>query len=838
MATEVVATRRRIIRRPRLTTMLDESSARVRLLVAPAGYGKTTLAREWLGEPERRDVWYRGGPASADVAAVAVGISEAVGAIVPDAGKRMRERLRATGHPEEDVDILAELFAEDVQMWPGKAWLAFDDYQFAMESAASERFVDLLTQTTPIQILITSRTRPTWTTARRILYGEIQEIDRRALAMDKAEARQLVGQDEQDLGAFLERARGWPAVIGLVGLTASRPDVTEAVPGTLYDYFAQELYDSLPRAHRQGLGELSFASRFDRRLAEQIVGKKAQRILESGLRAGAINRSEWDSFDFHPLFADFLRERVFDSFASRQDVASKVGNLLLASKRWDDAVAMACEFGLPDLLVATIESSLYVLLDSGRLATVARWLEAGATLHPNSPVLDLAEAELAFRTGEYRRAERMAERAARKLGDEHPLASRAYANAGQSALLASREEASIAYFRSAKKTASSTRDTREALVGLYSAMSELEIREAAEVLAELDQLKLESADDDLRVAVAKVMNAVRSGGIEDALESAVLMSQARERASNPLVETSYLHVLSQASSAVARYKQAVMLAMELLAVGKEHRLDFVRPFGIVDRAIGHLGLRSFADANHDMRIAETLAPDDVHIHGNLAALRCRLLLATGRVSQAADATQLGVFREKPSAPLHAEILAFRALALVCAGLMREGLAVLDHAEAVSETALVVQVLGPAIRSISSNSQRSREEHARTMWAKASTTGNFDTLVSAYRAYPDLLTTLSQQADDQLSTILAEANDAELAQRHGITIPPPHRIDRDSLTPREVEVMDLVAVGLSNREVAKSLFITESTVKVHLRHAYEKLGVRGRAEAVPKWLTPR
>ncbi len=79
MATAVAAARRRIIRRPRLTSMLDESTARIRMLIAPAGYGKTTLAREWLGEDERRDVWYRGGPASADVAALAAGIAEAVG---------------------------------------------------------------------------------------------------------------------------------------------------------------------------------------------------------------------------------------------------------------------------------------------------------------------------------------------------------------------------------------------------------------------------------------------------------------------------------------------------------------------------------------------------------------------------------------------------------------------------------------------------------------------------------------------------------------------------------------------------------------------------------------
>ncbi len=104
----------------------------------------------------------------------------------------MRERVRATGHPEEDVDILAELFAEDVQKWPEDAWLAIDDYQFAMESAASERFVDLLTQQTPIQMLITSRRRPSWATARRILYGEIFEIDRRALAMEDAEAKSVL----------------------------------------------------------------------------------------------------------------------------------------------------------------------------------------------------------------------------------------------------------------------------------------------------------------------------------------------------------------------------------------------------------------------------------------------------------------------------------------------------------------------------------------------------------------------------------------------------------------------------------------------------------------------
>jgi DNA-binding CsgD family transcriptional regulator len=52
-----------------------------------------------------------------------------------------------------------------------------------------------------------------------------------------------------------------------------------------------------------------------------------------------------------------------------------------------------------------------------------------------------------------------------------------------------------------------------------------------------------------------------------------------------------------------------------------------------------------------------------------------------------------------------------------------------------------------------------------------------------------------------------------------------------LTEREVDVLELVAQGLTNREVAARLFISTGTVRTHLEHVYEKLGVRTRAGAV-------
>jgi len=50
-----------------------------------------------------------------------------------------------------------------------------------------------------------------------------------------------------------------------------------------------------------------------------------------------------------------------------------------------------------------------------------------------------------------------------------------------------------------------------------------------------------------------------------------------------------------------------------------------------------------------------------------------------------------------------------------------------------------------------------------------------------------------------------------------------------LSSREKEVLRHAATGLSNKELAERLAISEATVKVHLTHIFQKLGVRGRAE---------
>lgn len=75
-----------------------------------------------------------------------------------------------------------------------------------------------------------------------------------------------------------------------------------------------------------------------------------------------------------------------------------------------------------------------------------------------------------------------------------------------------------------------------------------------------------------------------------------------------------------------------------------------------------------------------------------------------------------------------------------------------------------------------------------------------------------------------ASLLAAASRSEPASTVESELP-------DGLTAREVEVLRLIADGLSNREIAQRLFVTEATVKSHINRLFAKTGVRDRAQAV-------
>lgn len=58
-----------------------------------------------------------------------------------------------------------------------------------------------------------------------------------------------------------------------------------------------------------------------------------------------------------------------------------------------------------------------------------------------------------------------------------------------------------------------------------------------------------------------------------------------------------------------------------------------------------------------------------------------------------------------------------------------------------------------------------------------------------------------------------------------------RLEALGITPRELEVLELIAEGLSNKEIAERAFVSENTIKTHSRRVFEKLGAQRRTQAV-------
>jgi DNA-binding NarL/FixJ family response regulator len=183
--------------------------------------------------------------------------------------------------------------------------------------------------------------------------------------------------------------------------------------------------------------------------------------------------------------------------------------------------------------------------------------------------------------------------------------------------------------------------------------------------------------------------------------------------------------------------------------------------------------------------------------------------------------------------MQGDFLATLGLALACCGRISEAHTHLDASEAVTThlEARALSAFGRVVASQVSDPDGTVDETLmRDACLVAKETGNLDAFVTAYRACPALLLRLPNVDGDPQFLRLVHELDQRLAETVGLRAGSAHRKSGEELTRREREILELVRQGLSNRQIARTLWIAESTVKLHVHHVFEKLGVRSRTEA--------
>jgi len=706
--------------------------------------------------------------------------------------------------------------------------MVIDEYEALMASPVAEAFLDKLVQQLGAQTVLTTRSRPSWVLPRQIVYGETLEVDRTLLAMTDDEARATLSLHGDEPSAVIQRARGWPAVIGLAAAIPSSRSL-ESVPPTLLEFLADELFQGLDGRVKKALLSLSLSPAGSRDDAVALIGREHERLLGAAETAGFFSPSSMASDELHPLLRTFLRTRLQESPQTLHEAAEALVSLYLFEDRLDDAFSVALDARSRTLTLSVFDRGLEELLDEARLATLARWLQTVQDEGFESPVLDLGAAELAFRQGLHEQSERLAVEAARGFKDSDSRKARSLIRAGQAAAQADEMETARGHFADARTTAHATRDKREALLGELFAALELESVDLDELVDEVGALGMEDLDADVRRESALLIVALRTGGLVESVQRARRFWGLRSRVKDPFTRAAFTNALAHATNAIGRYTAALDLARAQTALARTYRLDFALPHTLHAEAVALLGLRKHQRAA--AAVAELTnrarATGDIHFGLNAMVLRARHLLLTDRPDQAA--TLLGDAPEpRASAGLRAEYLGTRSLALMASGDSQAAL--VTAAKASAETRWLAE--SAVLTSFVKMCLQDDTEEAITpglLYDLVQRTGHLDTFLVGLRSAGSHAGRLAGSASPAvLGRVFPEAEAPEITGSARGSAQTPVS---GALSPRETEVYDLLCEGLSNKEIADQLFLSEKTVKVHLRHIYEKLGVRTRAQAI-------
>jgi DNA-binding CsgD family transcriptional regulator/tetratricopeptide (TPR) repeat protein len=830
---ELPQAQRHIIKRPRLTRLLDEAEARVLLLVAPAGYGKTTLAREWTTSRGRTPHWFRARSEGISVVTAAQGLAAALAGLAPRAERAVIEFAAATPDPEGRPDDLADLLAQEMDEWPPDSWLVIDEYEALMRHTAAERLVLRFIQRSNPHVLITSRERPSWIAPRQLLYGEALEIGRHALAMTIDEAANVLRNARSEAAGIVALADGWPAVIGLaallpgIGSRAASP-----VPEELYDFLAQELYERLSPTTKQQLPWLAVPATFDRRLAEEMLGIEIfDTVIQDAHTAGFISIRDDSEMEMHPLARAFLRRKLERPLHDREESRRRILCLVRAA-RWDDAFEAVRRFHTPEVLPELIRESFDAMLGQGRLATLAEWTywgegEAGI----EAPELSLVRAETALRHGDWHLAEALALSTV-GTSSEKGIVARGLLCAGLALNLLDEVQRAKTYFARSLELDDSPIVQRTALWGSFLASTVENDDSWQAALQRLEEARDSSPTHLVRLQQARMIGALRQGGLENAASMGLATEPMLDLVSDPIVRTGFLNSLADILVMAGRYRDAERVANRELRESERFRLEFVAPNATLTIAAAKCGqgryTGSLALIERALRIDRERDP---FVTTNSVGLRVRVHLSLGNLDQALhSASDLGVVARDD---IHSEVCAVSAFACALGGLTDQALRHLAVARRCTWFAATRVFIAATEIALAERANGSiRPSLVAAFAEEVERTGHLDSAVCVLRAWPLLAESIQATAHRHVLVSAAQAsNDRRLAVAAGIDARSSTRgVD---LSQREIEVLELVAQGLRNAQVAERLVISDLTVKSHLQHVYEKLEVGSRTEAVAR-----
>jgi LuxR family maltose regulon positive regulatory protein len=870
------------IPRPHLYEKLERAiQGSCTLVTAPAGFGKTSLVSDWLNYAHPQAAWVTLDGSDNDPTRFWRYMVSALGKQVSAVSELLGQWLQAK--EPLDSETMLMLLINALAEAPRDILLVLDDYQSIVQASIHQMVAFLLEhQPTQFHLIVLSRSDPPLPLARLRVKGQLSELRAHQLRFTLDEANTFLSKmiaftlHPQEIARLYKYTEGWPAGLQLAAISLQK--YTDATAAShfirsysgenrqTFHYLTQEVLAQQPEEVTDFLLMTAILESFTAELCDAVTMKRnAQKIIEELFQHDLFlvaldDLGQW--YRYHHLFIDILRHHL------KQQMAAELPELHHRASSWYEgqnlyAEAIAHAFQAPDIERAArlIEQYAWPFMQRGEFMLVNSWLtQLPDKFSDGRPLIAYLQASMYMRQTRFHEYEQAIEKAEKIWQEDQnkQMLSHVFSTRAFKALVDGSVAQTIAYAQKALEFASIDVPSVQAsaTIALGSGYYlQGEIVQARNVLIKgyhLSQKEYQTMMSriaaiylaDIQISQGKLSEAIQSLRqllLDDMEEhtlwykpSVHLHISAIYREWNDL-PTAQAH-LQQAGQFMDKQTAQSLLPTEYLV--SSARLTWTQ--GQPEQALYLLD-----QAEQQAQ----LSPRNSMMQIQISALRIQILLAYGKVDEANDWVQM-------QHPEQEQISIYEQEAWLIAQ-ARLFLAQQKYEQAfdILEGPLrLAREQGRRASIIALQIQQAQLYHAQGATSQAfqnleqalglARTGGYvrifldegqamGQLLNEYCQRQQRRTQSEQQSIEHSyihSVLRAFGPDMQMQSLSSINMP---EEPLEKLSEREFKVLHLIAEGLSNQEIARSLQVSVSTIKTHLNNVYAKLHVHTRLQAVTR-----
>ncbi len=881
-----------IVPRPHLVERLNEglvAGCKLALISASAGFGKTTLASEWVAICERPVAWLSLDEGDNDPTRFLTYFIAALQTITVNIGAGVLAVLQSPQPPSTE-SILTTLL-NDITTIPDSFILVLDDYHVIDSQPVDQALTFLVEHLPPrMHLVIATREDPHLPLARLRARGQLTELRAADLRFTPIEASEFLNRvmglnlSAEDIASLETRTEGWIAGLQLAALSMQgRSDAAsfiQAFTGShrfVVDYLVEEVLQRQPEGIHSFLLKTAILDRLSGSLCDAVTGREDGKGMLETLERGNLflipldDQRQW--YRYHPLFAEVLQARLL------HEHPDQVFSLHQRASEWYEHNASAAD-AIRHALAAKDFERAAILIElavpemrrnrQGATVTELGWLKAlPDVLVHFRPVLCVDYAYALFGGGELEAVDARLRDAERWLDTKTDTAEMVVVDEEEFRRL----PGMIALLRAAQALArgdmlEAAKNARRVL-DLAPEDTHLMLGGAASVLglAALESGDLETAS---RMTADGMSNVRLAGYISSAIGGAIVLADiqiAQGRLRGAM--TTYEQALQWATvpgAPVLRGAADMYVGMSNLHY--EHNdLKTALQHLLTIQALGELAglpqnpyrwcaaMARIRQAQGDLdealdlldraeRLYEANFSPNVH---PIVTRKVRVWVAQGRLGEALGwAREQGLSVDNKLSYLHEfDHITLARLLLACYlsdhsdGSISEVMGLLERllkaAEERGGKGSVIEIL--VLQALAYHAQGDLPaallslQHALAL---AEPEGYIRMFVDEGPPMAQLLLEAASRGimPDYTGKLLA-AFEAEKRRSEDKSPLPPTQPLIEPLSQREIKILQLIAQGLSNREIGERLFLALDTVKGHNRNIFDKLQVHSRTEAIAR-----